>query len=29
MKIRSITSFWDPTQVVGPLVLPAEYARFR
>lgn len=29
MKIRSITSFWDPTQVVGPLVLPAEYAHFR
>lgn len=29
MKIRSITSFWDPAQKVGPLVLPVELGRFR
>lgn len=29
MKIRSITSFWDPNQKVGPLAIPAEFARFR
>lgn len=29
MKIRSITSFWDPLQQVGLLKIPAEFAQFR
>jgi uncharacterized protein len=29
MKIRSITSFWDPLQVIGSLKIPTGHARFR
>ena len=29
MKIRSITSFWDPKLDVGPLKIPEDFGQFR